>query len=197
MAHRPKSFTHLLGIQGFSDELLKNHFSLYEGYVKNANTLTDKLTALIKAEKGATPEFSEIKRRLGFEYNGIRLHEDYFGNMTKNSGSAAQSPAWIQKITKDYGSHKRWEEDFKAVGAMRGIGWAVAVYEPLTDAVLNVWITEHHVGHIAGATPLLVMDLWEHAMLLDYGTKRADYVEAFFRVIDWAKVLERLNAARR
>jgi Fe-Mn family superoxide dismutase len=91
----------------------------------------------------------------------------------------------------EFGSHEAWEKDFRAVGAMRGIGWTVLYYDPQGDKLLNVWINEHDVGHLAGCVPLLVMDVFEHAFMIDYGLKRADYIATFFNAIDWAIVEKR------
>ncbi len=186
MTYEEKKFDHLLGLPGFSDTLLKNHFTLYAGYVKNVNVVSD----LMKTLKAGSPEYNEVKRRFGWEWNGMRLHELYFGNMTKDAtamnadGELAKSMAYL------WGSYDAWLADFKAVGAMRGIGWAILAFDPEAKRLFNVWINEHDVGHLAGAVPLLVMDVFEHAYMTDYGIKKADYIEAFVKAIDW-KVVER------
>ncbi len=146
-----------------------------------------------KEGKTGTPAYAELHRRFGWEFNGMRLHELYFGNM-KNGGSKLDpaSKLWAQ-MDKDFGPKPAWRNDFKAVGAMRGIGWAVLYYDPESKELFNVWVNEHDVGHLAGAVPLLVLDIFEHAYVLDYGLKRADYIEAFFEAIDWSIVETRLN----
>ena len=192
MLYAPQNFDHLLGTAGFSDQLLKNHFTLYQGYVTNTNKLSDELAALMKDGKGSTPQYAEMKRRFGWEFNGMRLHEYYFGNMSPKSNSVA-SGEFQERVAKDFGSFENWEKDFKATGSMRGIGWAVLYYDQMADRLFNVWINEHDVGHFAGCRPILIMDVFEHAFMLDYGTKRADYIEAFFKAIDWKVVGERLE----
>lgn len=178
MAFEPKSFDGLLGTKGFSDQLLKNHFTLYQGYVTNTNKLGDALGALA-LQTGA--EFAELKRRFGWEFNRMRLHELYFGNMKKNgNGGIDKKSELSKKIIEQFGSYENWEKEFKSTGAMRGIGW----------------VNEHDVGHLAGAAPLLVMDVFEHAFMLDYGLKRADYIEAFFKAIDWSAVGKRFEACK-
>ena len=186
-----KNFDHLLGTPGFSDQLLKNHFTLYQGYVTNTNKLADDLASAEKAGWIGTPGYAELKRRLGWEFNGMRLHEYYFGNMTKESSKLVSSK-FQARVAKDFGSFESWEKDFRAVGAMRGIGWAILYLDKEADRLFNVWINEHDVGHFAGCVPILVMDVFEHAFMLDYGTKRADYIEAFFKAIDWSAVESRL-----
>lgn len=122
----------------------------------------------------------------------MRLHEYYFGNMSKNPGIFSAESTVGKKINKVYGSFDKWKDDFVAVGKMRGIGWVVLVYDEEKDELFNVWVNEHDVGHLAGAKIILVMDVFEHAFMLDYGLKRADYIEAFFRVIDWGSAEKRL-----
>jgi superoxide dismutase, Fe-Mn family len=193
-AYETKDYTKLIGMPGFSETLLKNHFTLYQGYVTNTNTLSDTLTRMRKEGKGATPEFSELKRRFGWEFNGMRLHECYFENL---GGTAPINPEGklANKIHQEFGSYDEWAQDFKATGAMRGIGWAVLYQDQVTGRLLNVWINEHDVGHPAFCLPILIMDVFEHAFLTDYGLKRADYISAFFQNINWQAAEARLKAS--
>jgi Fe-Mn family superoxide dismutase len=185
-----QNFERLVGTPGFSDQLLKNHFTLYQGYVNNTNALIGKLDALAREKRLDTPECSELQRRLGWEFNGMRLHELYFGNISK---APTPVPAALkEKLAKQYGSWDAFVADFKAVGKMRGVGWAVTVWEPVSKEFFNIWVNEHDVGHFVGCKPLLVMDVFEHAYMTDYGIKRADYIEAFFKAIDWKAVEARL-----
>jgi len=86
-----------------------------------------------------------------------------------------------------------WEKDFRGTGAMRGIGWVVLYQDTSSGRLINFWINEHDVSHPAGCSPLLIMDVFEHAFMLDYGLKRADYIEAFFKNISWAAAEARLK----
>ena len=190
MAYKAKDYSSLIGMPGFSETLLKNHFTLYQGYVNNTNKLLDILAA--KAKDATNPEFAELKRRFGFEFNGMRLHEYYFENL---GGKAAldKSGALARKLAADFGSYEAWEQDFRATGAMRGIGWAILYQDNVTGQLINQWINEHEVGHLAGGAPILIMDVFEHAFITDYGLKRADYIEAFFKNINWPAVEGRLK----
>lgn len=187
--YQAKNFDYLLGTPGFSDQLLKNHFALYQGYVANFNKLNDILVAMEKEGRFGTPEFAELNRRLSWEWNGMRLHEYYFGNMTKIAG--APGTVFASRAVKEFGSYENWAKDFKSMGAMRGIGWIVLYWDKQADRIFNVWINEHDAGHFAGCTPLLIMDVFEHAFMLDYGMRRADYIEAFFKAVDWSVVENR------
>jgi Fe-Mn family superoxide dismutase len=114
----------------------------------------------------------------------MRLHEYYFGNMTMGGKAIDKSSNLYKKIASDFGSYKNWEIDFKITGAMRGIGWVMLYYDPWADRLFN-GINEHNGDHLCGTSPLLVMDAFEHAYMFDYGLKRTDYIEAFFKAIDW------------
>lgn len=194
MAYEPKSFDHLLGTPGFSDQLLQNHFTLYQGYVKNVNALVAERASLLDDGKGGGPAYAELTRRFGWEFNGMRLHELYFGNMAKAGAPLAEGGPLGSSIKEGYGTRESWEKDFRAVSAIRGIGWAILSYDPTSRRVFNVWVNEHDSGHLAGCAPLLVLDVFEHAYTLDYGLKKADYIEAFFRAIDWNAAAERFAA---
>ncbi len=191
MSYNPKKYESLLGLQGFSDALLKNHFTLYEGYVKNVNLIMKELEAMVKENKTGTPAHSEIQRRFGWEWNGMRLHELYFENMTKSPSplGAGQLKNLIEKI---YGKLENWEKDFRALASMRGIGWVILYHDPSDNQLFNVWVNEHDMGHLAGLKPLLVLDVFEHAYTLDYGIKKADYLETFMKSIDWNAVEKRI-----
>ena len=222
MAYTAADFSKLQGMQGFSDTLLNNHFTLYQGYVKNINKLIETIDGLFKGGKSDTPEYAELQRRFGFEWNGMRLHEFYFGNLGGN-GMAVMGGQLERKLVEACGSHQEWEKDFRATGAMRGIGWAILYQDNLTGGLFNQWINEHEVGHLAGfgwvvlyedvqtgqvfntwinlhetghlagCQPILVMDVWEHAFMVDYGLKRADYIDSFFKNINWAACEGRLK----
>ncbi|MGB9082310.1 MAG: Fe-Mn family superoxide dismutase [Desulfuromonadaceae bacterium] len=192
MAYTAKDYARLLGIEGFGEALLKNHFTLYQGYVTNTNKLFEILDQMLKEGKTATPEFAELKRRLGWEFNGMRLHEYYFDNLGGKESLNVDGTLG-KKLAESFGSTADWEKDFRATGAMRGIGWTVLYQDSADGRLINFWINEHDVSHPAGCMPLLVMDVFEHAFMLDYGLKRADYIEAFFRNIDWKAVEARLT----
>ncbi len=193
MEYQVKNYDQLLGLPGFSDRLLANHFTLYQGYVTNTNKVSAALFALAAEEKTGTPEYAELKRRGGWEWNGMRLHELYFENLTKTAAPLPPDSDLYRKIAAYFGSFEAWQKMFKATGAMRGIGWVVLYYDKAAGNFFNAWINEHDAGHFTGATPLLVMDVFEHAYMVDYDLKKADYLEAFLKAIDWHKVEERFK----
>jgi Fe-Mn family superoxide dismutase len=194
-----KAYPHLSRAPGLSGKLVADHLKLYAGYVAAANALLKKLQDL----PAGSPERAEVRRRFGWEYNGMRLHELYFENLapkTLGPSRGASMRDWAiaefrRKLAADFGGLGRWEADFRAVGSMRGIGWAVLCVDVSTKRMFNVWIDEHDGGHLTGAAPLLVMDVFEHAYLRDYGLGRGEYIRAFCEAIDWKTVAQRHRAA--
>lgn len=192
--YEAKNFDSLLGkIDGLDDELLKMHFKLYQGYVNNTNLLLQKIQELNASGKNRTPEFAGIKRMLGWEFDGMLLHEYYFENLGGNTKTLAKSDPLYAKIEADFGSYDQWKADFMATGAIRGIGWVVSYIEPKQGRLINEWINEHDLGHLAGATPLLVMDVFEHAYITQYGIDRGKYIDVFFKNINWDAVSKRFK----
>lgn len=187
-----KDYSRLIGMEGFSENLLKTHFGLYQGYVINTNKVLDTLAQFLKESKASTPEWAELQRRLGWEFNGMRLHEYYFENLG-GKGQLMRDSKLAKKLAEDFGSYESWEKAFKAVGSMRGIGWAALYQDTSNGRLINFWINEHDTGHPAGGNPILIMDVFEHAFMPDYGTKRGDYITAFFKNINWAAVEGRLK----
>ncbi|MBE0520730.1 MAG: superoxide dismutase [Candidatus Methanoperedenaceae archaeon] len=197
MAYEPINYENLLGTAGFSDQLLNNHFTLYKGYVTNTNKVADILDAILKGGNAGSLEYAEMKRRFGWEFNGMRLHEYYFGNMVKGGKEIDTGSGFYKKVVDEFGSFEACGKDFTSVGAMRGIGWTILYYDTIGARLFNFWINEHDTGHPAGAVPLLIMDVFEHAFLTDYGLKRPDYINAFFKAIDWSVVSDRFNNANK
>jgi Fe-Mn family superoxide dismutase len=188
----------LSGLNGISDQTLEMHFKLYEGYVKETNKLTEKISEFLadgKVDQEEMPAYSELTRRLGFEYNGMVLHEYYFGNMKQQgAGDPDKTSNFYKAAEASFGSYDIWKADFMGVGKMRGVGWAICYENPSNGRISNHWITLHETGNVSGFNPVLVMDVWEHAFLLDYKpAERPKYIEAFFSNIDWNALEQRLK----
>jgi Fe-Mn family superoxide dismutase len=188
----------LSGLNGISDQTLEMHFKLYEGYVKETNKLTEKISEFLrdgKVDQEEMPAYSELTRRLGFEYNGMVLHEYYFGNMKREgTGDPDKNSPFFKAAEASFRSYDIWKADFVGVGKMRGVGWAICYQNPANGRLSNHWITLHETGNVSGFVPVLVMDVWEHAFILDYKpADRPKYIEAFFSNIDWNAVAGRLQ----
>jgi superoxide dismutase, Fe-Mn family len=190
-----KDFSHLLGMSGFTDELLKNHFTLYKGYVQNTNLLLGLFNEYISGKKKDDYAYQALRRRFGWEFDGMRLHELYFENLGGKK-PLDTSASLSQMLVRDFGSYDDWKKDFVATGLMRGIGWAILYYDPEAKRLFNTWINEHDLGHLATGSPILVMDVWEHAYMPQFGLDRGQYIQAFFNNIDWSVAHTRLQHAR-
>jgi Fe-Mn family superoxide dismutase len=195
--YKTQAFDPLQGLDGISDAQVEEHLKLYAGYVKQVNAMNGELAEMLGRGKasGTNPEFAEITRGLGFEYNGMILHEYYFENLRRAAEPHPPAGSGLaQALGRSFGAIEQWLTDFQAIGEMRGVGWVILFEDPVTDRLSNHWITLHQEGIPAGFKPLLVMDVWEHAFMRDdKATERKKYVEAFFRNIDWALVERRLQ----
>lgn len=197
--YRTQSFD-LHGLNGISDRTMEMHFKLYEGYVKETNRLNQEIAEVLKdgrVDQEEMPAYSELTRRLGFEYNGMVLHEYYFANMMKGGSKSPRSgSAFHEAVKESFGSFEVWKADFSSVGKMRGVGWAICYQNPANGYISNHWVSLHEHGNVAGFIPLLVMDVWEHAYLLDYQpADKSHYIEAFFSNINWKMVDSRTTSA--
>ncbi len=192
MAYQAMDFNYLLGMPGFSDTLLRNHMTLYQGYLNQTNKIMETCARMGAERQGESFEHNEAHRRLGFEFDGMRLHEYYFRNLG-GTGDSNQAPDLKRFIDAQFGGFSTWERDFRTVGMTRGVGWAILYQDTMTGQLINFWINEHQNGHAAGCNPILVMDVWEHAYMLDYGLKKVDYIDSFFRNINWPQAQARLN----
>lgn len=139
------------------------------------------------------PAYSELTRRLGFEYNGMVLHELYFENMTSQASTGFKGQDPLEKaITESFCSFEIWKTDFSSIGKMRGVGWAICYQNPHNGRLSNHWVSLHEFGNVAGFRPLLVLDVWEHAYLLDFQpSERGAYIKSFFSNVNWDVVAKR------
>lgn len=184
-------------LKGISENQIAQHWKLYEGYVAQSNALRDELAALRKDGKVATPAYADRRRRFGFEYNGMVLHEYYFGNLKAGAPALAADSPLRAALAEQYGTFEVWQEDFVKCGATRGIGWAVLFMDPATGFLTNHFIQLHEDGPVAGFVPVLIMDVFEHAYMVDYpATGRPDYMKAFFENVNWAVAEKRFGDAK-
>jgi len=187
-----KDYTQLISMPGFSEKLLKMHFKLYENYVKNTNQLLKQLSGMEADDRSL--EYGALKLRLGWEFNGMRLHELYFSNLG-GPGKLSKKSKLFTDLSGQYGTFSDWKKDFIATGTIRGIGWAILYVDQESGKLMNVWVNEHDGGPLATATPLLLMDVFEHAYMPQFGLDKRKYIELFFDNINWKVVEERYTAA--
>jgi Fe-Mn family superoxide dismutase len=177
------------GLTGISDEQIEQHWHLYEAYVKNTNELLEEIET---AERGSRV-WGELKRRLGFEFNGMVLHEYYFANLAAGA-SLSPGSELAAGLAAGWGDIPAWREDFAQTAAMRGVGWVILYHDPLAGRLFNWWVSDHEVNHPAGLHPLLVLDVFEHAWMVDYGAgEKGKYVKAFLENVSWEIVEQRFK----
>lgn len=184
-------------LEGISAKNIQEHLKLYAGYVNSSNLILKKLEEY-KEEESKSYEKSELQRRFAFEFGGMRNHEYYFSSL---EGGAKESPAdsaLKAKITEQFGSYEEWLAYFKKLAGTRGVGWAILYYDKQTDRLLNQWVDEQHLGHLVSATPVLALDMWEHAFVYDYATsEKGNYIEAFFANLNWEKIEQNFTEAKK
>lgn len=179
-------------LDGLSETQIAEHLKLYAGYVKNTNALLEKIETHKQNSEAMAIELSELTRRLGFEFNGMRLHEYYFSQFETSEGG---KDALQKALAEQYGSFDAWKTQVSATAMMRGIGWVLLVQDETNGNLLTIWVTDHELGQLGGQKILFALDVWEHAYTVDYKpTERAKYVEAFWKNLNWQKVEDRYQA---
>lgn len=188
----PKDYSRLLGSTGFSDDLLRTHFSLYEGYVQNTNK------AMRMLREGRLDPYveGEVRRRFVWEFNGMRLHEVFFGGLRGGGSDLPEDAPLRDAVQAEFGGWDAWLERFRQIGTTRGIGWVALQYDGVQDRLLNTWINEHDAGVLAGSEPVLLLDVFEHAYMRDFGTDRRAYMDAYFDAVDWRAADQRFRRVR-
>lgn len=189
MEYTEKKFT-FGELKGLSSKQVEIHLGLYAGYVKNMNGLMADLKAA--RSEGDARKASELQRRLGFEFNGMRLHEYYFEQFEASESSETSLKTAIEQ---QWGSYDAWKAEFVEVAKLRGIGWTLLVQDERTGHLVNLWVNDHELGHLGGQKILLALDVWEHAFMVDYvPSERGTYIDAFFDNLQWGVVEERYSA---
>ncbi len=180
-------------LDGIGRESIDEHIGLYNGYVKHVNLIHEKIEAYAKDQEANGYAINEMRRRLGFEFGGMRNHEYYF---TQFEGGAAELPAGKLRdlIERQWGTYEAWHERFMQVAMTRGVGWAMMYHDPHTDQLVVTWVDEQHLGQLADLDIILALDMWEHSYMRDYPpSRKKEYVEAFFKNLNWNVVANRLT----
>jgi Fe-Mn family superoxide dismutase len=179
----------LARVEGISSEALQEHLHLYEGYVENANRL------LKESLKGDGSGHESWAHRLAFEFNGMVLHELFFETLCGPGTTLAPSSVLAEAMDITYGGFRPWRERFLAVAKTRGIGWVMSARDRASNRLLTFWIDEHHLGLPANLQPIILLDLWEHAYLRDFGTRRREeYAQIVLNNLDWNVLAARCAA---
>lgn len=178
-------------LDGLSAKQVEEHLKLYAGYVKNTNLLMEKIESHKQNSEAMAIELSELTRRMGFEWNGMRLHEVYFSQFEKGG---EESTKLAEALAAQYGSLEAWKNQVSAMGVMRGIGWVLLINDKETGNLHTIWVSDHEYGHLAGTDVVFAMDVWEHAYTVDFApTQRAAYIQAFWKNVNWNRVEARYS----
>lgn len=193
--YKAKDYSHLKGLVGITDEQIEVHLKLYNGYVNRTNALLAKVAGLANEGKTGDSSYQELKRRAGWEWDGMRLHEYYFDGLTPGGRPLGADNAFGKAVAAQFGSIDAWKADLVGVAKMPGVGWALTYLDPNNGQIWNHWVELHQDGHPAGARPLLVLDVWEHAFAVyrkPLPPDRAAYIDDFFANVDWDVIARRL-----
>lgn len=197
MQYSTKEFN-LPEIDGLSQKQIEVHLGLYDGYVKNVNKLQEQIAQLkdVDTEKYSYA-ITETRRRLGFEFNGMRMHEYYFNQLEASNTKETQDEELIELISKEFGTWDSFINEFKKVGMTRGIGWTILYYDKNAEALYIAWVADHELGQLGGLKILLAMDMWEHAFMVDYTpAQKAEYIDAYLNNVNFGVMDTRYNEAK-
>lgn len=191
MKYEPLTFD-IPELEGISKDTIENHLNLYRGYVKHVNLIEEKISLYSNDTENNSFAISEMQRRLGFEFGGMRNHEYYFSQFEDGHKDLPDGNL-KSKIEQEWGSFEVWLESFKTTAETRGVGWAMLYHDPHTDQLIQTWVDEQHMGQLADLDIILALDMWEHSYLRDYSSaEKGNYIEAFFKNLNWETVSERL-----
>ncbi|HYD93042.1 MAG TPA: Fe-Mn family superoxide dismutase [Candidatus Paceibacterota bacterium] len=196
MTYTAKTFA-LPELKGLSKKQIDVHLALYEGYVKHVNLIVDTIQRLREedAEKNAFT-INELRRRMGFEFDGMRMHEYYFEQFEGGPSIADPEGSLRKAVTEKYGGWDQFIAHIKEVAGTRGIGWVVVYFDVRGATVHTAFVNDHELGQLSGLPILLAVDLWEHAFMVDYvPAEKKNYVEAFLENVNWTVVDRRLSEA--
>jgi superoxide dismutase, Fe-Mn family len=191
MVYEAKTFS-IPELDGISQESIDLHLGLYQGYVKHVNLIREKMAAYEHDTDNNGYAISEMQRRLGFEFGGMRNHEYYF---TQFEGGPTEltDGRLKEKLAFQWGSVENWLIHFKAIAKTRGVGWAMLYLDKQTDQLVQTWVDEQHLGQLADLDIVLALDMWEHAYMRDYlPADKGQYIEAFFKNLNWEVVAARV-----
>lgn len=173
-------------LKGLSKKQIDLHLSLYEGYVKHSNLIMEKLAEMREKDaEGNAYAMAEIRRRFGFEFDGMRMHEYYFEQFEGGNQGNPES-ALAKAAAERYGSGEQFLAHIREVAGTRGIGWVVVYYDQIGKTLHTAWVNDHEIGQLGGCPVILALDLWEHAYMVDYmPAQKKDYIDAFFDNLNW------------
>jgi superoxide dismutase, Fe-Mn family len=185
-------------LKGISEKNIEEHLKLYAGYVKHANLIQNMIEQYGEVlDEGGKYSVAEVTRRFSFEFNGMRNHEYYFSCFEGGPKDLEEGSELKKEIEKEFGSFDKWLTRFKTIALTRGVGWAMLYFDPHTKQLLNQWVDEHHLGQLSSCSPVLALDMWEHAFVADYQPSgKKNYIEDFFSNLNWEVIENNFKEAR-
>jgi Fe-Mn family superoxide dismutase len=184
-------------LEGISEKNIEEHLKLYKGYVTNANLILVKMEEFVKDSEKNAYVLGELQRRFAFEFDGMRNHEYYFKSLEGGSRQLPFGNTLTFAVEKEWGNFDAWINRFKAIAMTRGVGWAMLYYDKQSGHLLTQWVEEQHLGHLTGLSPILCLDMWEHAYVYDYPTsEKKKYIDAFFANLNWEMIEENFKKAQ-
>jgi Fe-Mn family superoxide dismutase len=176
----------LLELDGISRQTIEAHYKLYQGYVAKRNEILGKLAEIdVSAANQVYSDIRALKVDLTFAVGGVKNHEIYFAHLGGDGGDPEGPIGTL--VRRDFGSIDAWRADLKATG-MAGRGWAWTAYDWDESRLFNYVGDAQNTFPIWNASPLVALDVYEHAYFLDYQTDRGAYIDAFFDNLDWTVV---------
>ncbi|MDP3996172.1 MAG: Fe-Mn family superoxide dismutase [bacterium] len=175
-------------LKGISEKNIEEHLKLYAGYVKHANLILEAIEKSPSNELAAADAYAsaELQRRFAFEFNGMRNHEYYFRSFEEGPKKLSENSGLRSKIESDFGSFDSWLNRFEATAKTRGIGWAMLLYDPVSEKLLTNWVDEQHINQLNGCKTILALDMWEHSFVADYQPSgKGQYIDDFFANLNW------------
>lgn len=193
MTYEAKTFT-IPTLEGISEKTIEEHMKLYTGYVKHVNLIHEKIDELKTDSEKNAYALAEVQRRLGFEFGGMKNHEAYFAQFEGGAKEISPDSELFKSCEYLWGSWDAFLAQFKATAMTRGIGWAMLYFDRDAQRLVITWVDEQHLGQLAEAKIVLALDMWEHSYMLDYPpSQKKEYVDAFFKNLNWEVVAERIG----
>ncbi|MDO8650330.1 MAG: superoxide dismutase [Candidatus Berkelbacteria bacterium] len=184
--YEAKKFESIRVLNGISEKTMTEHYKLYEGYVKKYNEITEKLRSVdLESANQTFSDIRSLKVDLTFALGGVKNHEIYFGHLGGKGGQP--SGKLLEQIKKDFGSLESWQKDLKATG-MAARGWAWLAWDWKMEKLFNLIGDAQNTFLVWDCSPLVALDVYEHAYYLDFATKRAEYIDKFFENLDWSVI---------
>jgi len=192
MYYEAKTFN-IPELEGISKETIDMHIGLYNGYVKNVNLIHEKIEAFYNDIENNVIAISEMQRRFGFEFGGMRNHEYYFSQFEDGAKPITADGKLKTQIEKQWGSFENWQNKFSTIAMTRGVGWAILYFDKKTNQLVQTWVDEQHQGQLPDLNIVLALDMWEHSFLRDYmPSEKKNYIDAFFKNLNWEVIEKRI-----